>query len=361
MTTEYIAYVGTYTRATSMGIYGFRHHADTGTLTPVGRVADAVSPSFLTFHPSGQYLYSVNETSMLSKQPGGGVSSFSIDHSTGQLTPINRVSSHGADPCHLTCDRTGRWLFVANYTGGSIGVFPLAEDGSLGEATQVVQHEGCSGVNPVRQEAPHVHSVDISPDNQFLYVDDLGLDQILIYAFNAAAGQLTLHHVTKTLPGAGPRHIAFSPDRKYVYGVNELFASVTAYHHDQAKAELEAFQAVSTLPGDYDGLKWASEIAVHPSGKFLWVSNRAHDSIASYRISPTDGRLTVCGHTPTQGVRPRHFTISPHGHFLHVSNSSSDNVVTFQIDEGSGTLAPTGQVVQVPEPACILFTALTPA
>ena len=355
---SYVVYIGTYTRSTSMGIYVLRYDEATGALSAPMHAAATVNPSFLAVHPNGRYLYAVNETRMLSKKPGGGVSSFAIDPDTGFLTAINRVSSHGADPCHLSPDRSGRWLFVANYTGGNLAVFPLAEDGSLGEASQVVQHDGSSGVNPARQEAPHVHSVDISPDNRFLYVNDLGLDQILVYNFDATSGMLSLHRVVSTAPGAGPRHMVFSPDGRQAYGVNELFANVTAYQHDPGTAALEPFQMVSSVPPSWDGLLWGAEIAMHPAGGFLWVSNRAHDSVAGFRISPEDGRLISNGQVATQGSHPRHFALDPAGNFLHVANADSGNVATFRINLASGQLDPTGQLIAVPEPVCVLFVRI---
>jgi 6-phosphogluconolactonase len=354
---SYAAYVGTYTRSTSMGIYALSCDPGTGTFGPLVHAAASVNPSFLAAHPNGRYLYAVNETRMLDKQPGGGVSAFALDPPSLRLRPINRVSSRGADPCHLTLDRTGRWLFTANYTGGSIGVFPVREDGSLAEAAHVVQHHGCSGVNPARQEAPHVHSCDMSPDNRFLYINDLGLDQILVYDFDAATGALALRSATPTAPGAGPRHMVFSPDGRYAYSMDELFSSVSVYRHDPATGALERFQMVAGVPPTWDGILWGAEIAMHPSGRFLWISNRGHDSIASFRVNPRDGRLTPTGHVSTQGVQPRHFSLDPAGAYLHVANARSDNVVTFRVDPDTGTLTPAGQVVTVPEPVCILFVA----
>jgi 6-phosphogluconolactonase len=331
-----------------MGIYAFRY--EDGVLEPLERAADSVNPSFLGIHPSRRFLYAVNEARRYNRQPGGGVSAFAFDGHN--LAPLNMVSSQGGDPCHLTVDRTGRWLIVANYTGGSIAVFPIETDGSVREASQVVQHQGASGVNPARQEAPHVHSVDLSDDNRFLYVDDLGLDQILVYRFDN--GKLTPHSVTASARGAGPRHLAFSPDRRFAYGMNELMATVSVYRHDPATAALEHFQMVPSLPLEYDGHKWGAEIAVHPGGRFLYASNRAHNSIAIFRISPQDGRITPAGHVPCGGANPRHFAIDPEGAHLVVANQDTGNLVSFRIDPDTGALT-RRCVAEVPEPVCVLF------
>jgi 6-phosphogluconolactonase len=268
---------------------------------------------------------------------------------------LNKVNSGGAHPCHLTTDRTGRWLFVANYTGGSVAVFPISEDGSLGGAAQVVEHAGASMADPARQEAPHAHSVDISRDNRFLYVCDLGLDQILIYAFDGSSGRLAPHGRVETARGAGPRHLAFAAGGTRAYVFNELDATITVYRVDGASGGLAALQTISTLPDGYRGRKWGAEIAVHPSGKFLWASNRAHDSIAGFRISPVDGSLTAIGRVAAQGVQPRHFALDPAGRFLHVANVDSGNVVPFRIDLTSGALEAAGPPVAVPEPVCVVF------
>jgi 6-phosphogluconolactonase len=339
------AYIGTYTRASRTGIYAYRHDEATGALTLLGVAAETWNPSFVGVHPGGRFLYAVNEG------PEGAVSAFAIA-APERLTPLNTVASHGADPCHMAFDSAGRWLFVANYSGGSVALFPIRADGSLGEAARVVQHQGSSLADPSRQEGPHVHSVELSPDDRYLYVDDLGQDAIVVYRFDN--GALTPHAKTKTAPGAGPRHLAFSPDRRFAYGFNELDATVNSYRHDAATAALENFQTISALPSGYTGRKWGAEITVHPTGKFLFASNRAHDSIATFGITG-DGSLVAAGHVPTQGIQPRHFILDRAGAFLHVANADSNNLVTFRINVATGELTPTGQVIEVPEPVCVIL------
>lgn len=353
---DWIVYVGTYTQGASKGIYAFRYHPETGGLTPIGLAAQTVSPSFLVLNPNGSVLYSVNESRRYAGLTNSGsVSAFSIDPATARLTLLNTVASRGADPCHLVADRTGRWLFVANYSGGSIAVIPIREDGSLDEA-QVVQHTGGARVHP-RQEAPHVHSVDISPDNRLLYVSDLGLNATLVYGFDAGTGALTPRSLSYSAPGTGPRHLAFTPDRRFLYSLGELNSSVTAFVHDAAAADLREMQTVSTLPAGFTEPSDGAEIAVHPSGRFLYASNRGHDSISVYKIN-REGQLSDVTFTPAEGRTPRHFAIDPAGKHLLVALQRSSTIVTFQIDLDAGTLTPVGNAAFVPDPVCTLFVTV---
>jgi 6-phosphogluconolactonase len=357
---NWIAYVGTYTQGFSRGIYSLSYDPATGSLTPIALAAQTVSPSFLAAHPNGRILVAVNESRRYNGiANSGSVSSFSIDPATGDLTLINAVPTRGADPCHVTFDRTGRWLFVANYGGGNIAVFPVAENGTLSEATQIIQHEG-SSANPVRQEAAHVHSVDVSPDNRYLYVSDLGKDQILVYNLDAATGRLTLHSTTNLKPGTGPRHLAFSRDRRYLYSLGEIAATVTTFRHDDATAALEELQSITTLPHGYIGEKSAAEIAVDPSGRFLYASNRAHNSIAAFSIDAEQGRLMLIGHVATQGRTPRHFTIDPDGSHLIVANQDTDTLTVFNIHPETGALLLASEPLGVPRPVCLLLVSQVP-
>jgi 6-phosphogluconolactonase len=358
---EYLFYVGTYTEegSKSKGIHAYRFDAGTGQITPLGRAAETTNPSFVALHPNGRFLYAVNEVQNYQGPNSGGVSAFSIDHSTGKLTFLNEVPSRGADPCYIMLDRTGKYVLVANYTGGSIAVFPVLEDGKLGEAVAFVQHTG-HGTNPERQEKAHAHSIDLSPDNRFAMVDDLGLDELLVYKFDSATGSLTPNNppFAKLDPGAGPRHFALSPSGKFAYVVAEMHSTVTAFSNDEKTGTLHPLQTISTLPKDFTGQNDDAEIQMHPSGKFLYASNRGSDTITEFAIDPGKGMLTPVAYTPTQGKIPRSFEIDPTGKFLFAANQKSDNIVVFRIDAKTGRLTPTGQVLDVGSPVCVKFLKL---
>ncbi len=353
---DWIAFIGTYTHGASRGIYSLRYDSSTGKLAPLSVAAQTVSPSFLAVHPNGKWLYAVNESRRYNGiSNSGSVSAFVIDHKAGTLAPLNVVPSRGADPCHLVVDRSGKWLFVANYSGGSVSIFPIAPDGSLGDATQVVQQGGATNADPVRQEAPHAHSVYISPDNKLLYSADLGADQIVVYNFDEATGKLAMRSTAKLKLGSGPRHLAFSRDQRFVYAIEELIASITTLRQDPSTGSMEELQTISTLPKNSTGPKSGAEIEIDPSGRFLYASNRGHDSIASFSIDAEQGRLTALGHVSTQGKTPRHFAIDPEGRHLLVVNEDSGNLVTFKIDQDTGALIQQGEPLSIPEPVCILF------
>ena len=342
-------YVGTYTNGASKGIYAFRFDPSSGKTTEPSLAAESSNPAFLALHPNGQFLYAANEN------PNGMVSAFSIDRASGALTLLNSVSSHGSGPCHVAVDHTGKWLFAANYNSGSVAVFPLGADGKLGEASTVIQYAG-SSVNRERQAGPHAHEVALSPDNRFLLVPDLGADRVVIYRFDAAKGTLTASTpaFVKAAPGTGPRHLAFRPDGKFAYVVSELAASVVAYRYENGS--LSGLQTISTLPADFAGVKSGAEIAVHPTGRFLYASNRGHDSIAVFHIDPGKGTLTAAGYVPTQGKTPRNFAIDPTGAYLLAANQDSGTVVVFRIDPKTGGLTPNGTTLQIPAPVSLVFT-----
>lgn len=355
---EFIAYIGTYTRANSKGIYAYRFDAATGKATSIGLVAETSNPSFLAIHPNRRFLYAVNENDTFEGQRAGSVSAFSIDAATGQLKLINQVSTGGPGPCHVALDKSGKWLFVANYGGGSVAAFPVHEDGSLGKAAPFVQHKG-SSVNAQRQSSPHAHSANLSPDNRFVLMADLGLDQVLAYRLDRTTGMAsTADSVTKIEPGSGPRHMVFHPKGKFAYVCNEITATVTALAYDPAKGGMKELQTISMLPKDFTGGKGAAEIAVHPSGKFLYASNRgAADSIAVFSIDAAKGTLTAIDYVPTQGKTPRNFAIDPTGAYLLAANQESANVVIFRIDQKTGKLTPSGDKLDVPFPVCVVFVA----
>ena len=359
---KYFIYVGTYTEegSKSKGIYAYRFDPATAEITPVGLAAETTNPSFLAVDPNRRFLYAVNEVGKYKDQSSGVISAFAIDHSTGKLIFLNQVASRGADPCYITVDKTGKYVLIANYTGGSVAVFPVLKDGRLGEASAFVQHQG-HGTNPQRQEGPHAHSIDLSSDNHFALVDDLGLDEVISYRFDPAKGSLTPNEpaFAKVDPGAGPRHFAFHPGGKFAYGVNEMHSTVTAYGYDGATGTLSSLQTISTLPKGFTGQNDDAEVQVHPSGKFLYTSNRGHDSIAVFAIDPIKGTLTPIDDVLTQGKTPRSFEIDPTGSFLFAANQKSDNIVVFRIDPRTGRLTPTGKILEVASsPVCVKFVAI---
>ncbi|MFY9743912.1 MAG: lactonase family protein [Candidatus Sulfotelmatobacter sp.] len=358
---EYYAYVGTYTQegSDSKGIYAYRFDSSSQQLTPIGLAAQTINPSFLAVHPNQRFLYAVNEISNYEGQKSGAVSAFSIDHASGKLTLLNQVASRGTDPCYITVDKTGKYVLVANYTSGSIAVFPIREDGSLGEASAFVQHTG-HGTNPQRQEGPHAHSVDMSPDNRFAIVDDLGLDETFVYPFDSSNGALAVNEarIAKADPGAGPRHFAFTPNGKFGYVLHEMGSTITAYRFDASQGALNPLQTISSIPKTFTKLDESAEIEVAPSGKFLYASNRGHDSIAVFAIDPASGMLTLVEYAPTKGASPRSFEIAPRGKLLFAANEKSDNIVLFRIDPRSGRLTPTGKVLNISQPVCVKFARI---
>src|ERR1700676_1339069 len=357
-TRKYIFYVGTYTEdgSKSKGIYRSRFYAETGQTTSLGLAAETTNPSFVALHPNGRFLYAVNEVGNYKGPNSGGVTAFSIDRATGRLTFLNEVASRGADPCYITVDKTGKYVLVANYTGGSIVAFPILEDGKLGEASAFVQHTG-HGTNPERQEKAHAHSIDLSTDNRFAMVDDLGLDELLVYKFDSAKGSLTPNSppFVKLDAGAGPRHFALSPSGKFAYVVAEMQSTGAAVSNDSGSGTLHRLQTISTLPKSFTGQNDDAEIQMYPSGKFLYASNRGSDTIAVFAIDSSKGTLTPIEYTPTQGKIPRSFEIDPTGKFLFAENQKSDNVVVFGIDAKTGHLTPTGKVLDVGSPVCVKF------
>jgi 6-phosphogluconolactonase len=356
---QYIAYVGAYTAKTSSkGIYAYWFDPKKGQLTSIGVVAETPDPSFLAVHPSGKYLYAVNEIGNFNGDVSGAVSSFAIDAKTGGLKLLNQVPTRGAGPCHVSLDKTGAFVLVANYDSGSIASFPVQGNGSLGTASGYVQHSG-SGPDKERQEGPHAHWIGTSPDNRFALAVDLGLDQVIVYGFDNSKGIFTpmLSGFAKVKPGSGPRHLAFHPNGKFAYVLSEMASAVTVFSYQAKNGSFSTLQTISALPTDYSGPKEAAEIAVHPSGKFLYTSNRGHDSIAVFAIDQKKGTLRSLGPVLTGGKTPRHFAIDPTGAYLLAENQESNNVVVFHIDPSTGSLTPTGQTIDVPSPVCITFVA----
>jgi 6-phosphogluconolactonase len=353
---RFLVYIGTYTGGESKGIYAWRFDAGAGAATPLGLVAEAANPSFLAVDPTNRYLYATAEISGYGGKREGAISAFAIDSATGKLALLNQVSSRGAGPAFVTVDRAGRNLLVANYAGGSVAVCPIRNDGRLGQATAFVQHTG-SSINPQRQREPHAHSINVSPDNRFAIVADLGLDKLLVYRFDAAKGALTPNDppFAAVKPGSGPRHFTFHPSGRFAYVINELASTVAAFSYDAARGAFTELQTISTLPKDFAGNSTTAEVQVDPAGRFLYGSNRGHDSIAVFAIDPSKGALTPVEHVPTQGKTPRNFRIDPTGSYLFAANQDSGSVVIFRIDARTGRLAPTGKVLAVASPVCVKF------
>jgi 6-phosphogluconolactonase len=355
---EMLVYFGTYTNnEKSKGIYVSRLNLSTGQLTEPRLAAETTSPSFLAIHPDGRHLYAANEVRTFQGQQTGAVSAFAIDKASGTLTPLNQQSSGGSGPAHLIVDTSGRVVLVANYGGGSAAALPLEADGRLKPPATVVQYTG-SSANPKRQTKPYAHSVNVDPANRFAYVADLGTDKIHVHKLDPAAGTLAPEGAAATVaPGSGPRHFAFHPTEPYAYVINEMLLTVTAFRHDRSSGGLTEVQTITTLPpgqATQDGYSTA-EVQVHPSGRFLYGSNRGHDSITVFAIDPSSGRLTFVENEPTQGSFPRGFGIDPTGQYLLAGNQRSDTVVVFRIDQKTGHLSPTGQTLSIGAPVCVKF------
>lgn len=354
-----LVYVGTYTgpgRAEGIGL--LRLDATTGALTGRDTVRGVENPSFLALHPQRPLLFAVEETGSYQGMASGAVSAFAIDPASGGLRFLNRQATHGAAPCYVSVEPSGQYVLVANYTSGNVAVLPIGPDGSLGTATHVVQHEG-RGPHPRRQEGPHAHFISPDPAGAFILACDLGIDKVLVYRLDRAAGRLVPNEVPygQVASGEGPRHLAFHPGGRFVYVLNEIGSSVSTFAYDGERGTLTHRQTLSTLPPGFAGRSSCAQIVVHPSGRWLYASNRGHDSIALFAIDQESGSLAPLGHEPTQGRTPRNFNIDPSGTYLLAANQESHTIVTFRIDQESGRLVPTGHVVQTPAPVCLVFWA----
>ena len=349
---EQMLYVGTYTSGKSEGIYIYRLNMSTGSVKHFKTVKGVTDPSYLAIDRKRRFLYAVNEVSQFEGKPSGAISSFSIDRGTGDLTYLNQKSSRGGAPCYVTQDATGRFVLLANYESGNASVLPIKRDGSLGDAVSVVQHSGAS-INQDRQQGPHAHCVLLDKSNRYAFTVDLGIDKIVVYRFNEKDGALVNHGAIATKPGAGPRHLTFHPNNKFAYVINELDSTMTAYTYDSKGGSLSPQQAISTLPQGFSGASFCADVHVSRDGKFLYGSNRGHNSIVVFSIDPTSGHLSLVEHVSTGGDWPRNFVIDPTGTYLLVANQKSDSVVTFRIDTSTGRLTPTGQTAEIPTPVCL--------
>ena len=357
---NFLVYYGTYTGAKtgSKGIYVSKFNAASGILGKPELADETGSPSFLAIHPSKKYLYSVGEMAVPG-QKGGGVTAFSVELPSGKLTKINQVSSVTGGPCHINLDATAGMAMVANYGGGSCASYQVKNDGSLSEAVSHHQHTG-SSVNEKRQAAPHTHSVNFSPDNRFALVCDLGLDKVLIYKIDPATGKSESHGEGKVPAGGGPRHLAFHPNGKFVFVNNEITLTETVFAWDAAKGTLTEVETVSTIPEadrSHSGLSTA-ETRVHPNGKFVYVSNRGHDTIAVFSCDPATGKLKLLENVNCEGKTPRNFNLDPTGKWLIAAHQGSNSIALFKVDAETGKLTFSGTKHEVGAPCCVRFLAL---
>lgn len=351
-----VVYFGTYTPkdGASRGIYRATLDTASGALSQATLAAETAHPSYLAIAPDGRHLYAVNELVTSQGEPAGAVQAFTIDPGTHDLTPGNQLSTGGGSPCHLTLDRTGKALVVANYLSGSVASFPLRPDGSIGPRASLIQHQGKSA-HATRQAGPHAHIAMLDPAGKRVFVCDLGIDRVLAYTVDANGALTGSATPAGTLaPGSGPRHIAFHPSGRFAYVNNELSSTVTAFTHDPDTGALTELHTLSTLPGEHPGNSTA-HVLLTPDGRWLYVSNRGHDSLAMYAVDQATGRLTAQGHQPTGGKIPRDFSIDPGGAFLLAAHQKSDNVMVFRIEPSTGRLTPVGAPVTVPSSVCVVF------
>ncbi|HEX5169207.1 MAG TPA: lactonase family protein [Cyclobacteriaceae bacterium] len=354
-----IVYVGTYTVRGSKGIYVYQFDRVKGKLNPIQIVETPASPTFLAIHPSGKFLYSVNRGAIDEMKNSGSVSSFSIDPKTGKLTLLNQRPSYGADPCHISIDKSGKWAFISNYTEGNFIVLPIFDDGLLGSSSDSRKHIG-SSVNPDRQKKAFVHSAMISADNRFVLVSDLGEDRIYSYKLDVSNGRIddAKKPYVSVKPGCGPRHLDFHPNGNVVYSAEELTSTVGVFSYDKATGGLTVMaDSIPSLPGDFKGKNTAADIHVHPNGKYLYMSNRGHNSIALYSIEK-NGMIKLIGQQDTKGKTPRNFLIDLKGEYALVGHQDSDTIVIFKIDPKTGKLRYSGNQVSVPSPVCLKMMIL---
>jgi 6-phosphogluconolactonase len=361
-----VVYVGTYNGPKSKGIYEYDFDPASGAMTAVGEPAEITNSSFMAIHPNGKYLYSVIETENFRGKNSGGLKSFAIDPKSGQLTPLNEQSSEGAIPCHLVVDPTGQHVLVANYNGGTFTAVAIEPDGKLGPV-EAVHHDHGSSVNRERQEAAHPHGVCFDPAGKFFLVADLGVDKLFVYRLETVSKDTAVRFepaqppFAAIAPGSGPRHVAFHPNGKILYLVNELGGTLMAFHYDAETGALHQFQTISTLPKGFTGKNTAAAVVVHPTGRYVYACNRGDDSVVAYSVDATSGTLTFVERVSSGGKTPRDCVIDPNGDWLLATNQGSDNVTVFKIDADSGRLKPTDKPIEIGAPGCVIFHRLNSA
>ncbi|MFC6964262.1 lactonase family protein [Halocatena marina] len=344
-----LAFVGTYTNNESEGIYGYRLNSEAGEFEALGTTMVGDNPSFLTIHPSGEFLYAVNETDP------GNVAACEVDQRTGELSTLNRRPSGASGPCHCSVDATGQFLLVAHYGGGSISMLPIEDDGHLGNPTELIEHDG-THIDSSDPPTPRPHAAIPGPDNRFVYVPDLGLDEVVVYKLDLERGRLSRASAVQMSAGTGPRHLVFHPNNQVGYVINEPDSSLTILDRDTRTGELNFVESLRTTPSTFDGENHSADVHVHPSGRWAYGSNRGHDSIAVFDIKDENGRLEPMGYVSTGGKYPRNIAIDPTGRFLVAENRHTDDLVLFQITD-EGHLKATGEKTLVPDPSCMQFLA----
>jgi 6-phosphogluconolactonase len=346
-------YTGTYTaKDGGRGIYAYRIDSETGHVQGGELAAELRNPSFLAIHPTGKFLYAVSEVEDFEGKNTGAIAAFAVS-GPGQVQPLNTQASLGAAPCHVSLNAAGTHVFLANYGGGSVAAFPVKTDGSLGAASGFLQHAG-SGPNVKRQEGPHAHGIYAHKNGRVVYACDLGTDEVLAYPWKSGALVVDQSLGAKLPPGSGPRHLAVHPTGTWIYVLNELLNTVSVLRRDELSGALSLVQTIPTLPPGFEGVNHTAEIFVHPNGKFVYASNRGHNSLAVFGVG-SDGQLTPVEHVSTRGAVPRGFALSPGGDWLIAANQASHTLVVFKVDAASGKLTPTGQELPVRTPVCVVF------
>jgi 6-phosphogluconolactonase len=353
-----ILYVGTYTQpqSSAKGIYAYKFDAKTGKLAELGLMAETPNPTFLALHPNGRYLYAINEVNEYQAKRAGSVTAYAIDRTSGKLTQLNQVSSVGPGPCHLIVDATGKTLLVANYAGGSFASFPIMPDGRLGEAASFIQDQG-SSANKSRQSAPHAHSVNLPRSNKFMLGADLGTDKVMIFKLDAANAKIALGDPpsASVKPGSGPRHLVIAPDQKHVYVVNEMASTVTTFDYDANTGGMKEIDTVSTLPAGFNGQSTCAEIAIDTHGRFVYASNRGHNSIGVFAVDSKTGKLSLIQNQNSGGAIPRSFALDPSGDWLIAGNQNTNNIAILKVDRKTGKLSDTGGRLDVGAPVTFVF------
>lgn len=353
---EILFFVGSYALAENNGIHLMKLDTSSGEIKLLSSFGGIENPSYLALGNSNKFLFAVSETERFREEPGGGIFAFAINPVTFKLNLINALPTGGEHPCHVTLDKKNKFVFAANYTGGNIAVFPILNNGRIGKPTDIKIFSG-SGPIKNRQASPHAHSVNLSPTEKLLFVSDLGTDKIMIYNFDSSSGKLfpAKNSFIHSSPGSGPRHLTFDHDGKFIYSLNELNSTVSVYSFIENDVSFENQQNISTLPEDYKNENISAEITMSKDGRFIYASNRGHNSIAVFSVDKASGNLSLIQHQTTMGKTPRHFEIDPTGRFLLAANQDSNNIIVFKIDASSGMLYKTGKSIEVTKPVCIKF------